>query len=124
MIFMKLYFYIGEFLIAVVLVLLYYKFVDLRNIKKFNKNNVPTDVKVFIKTQKVNMKKMNYKELMRIVTTTNAINIGLVLLLTNIVDNILLKFVIAIPAMLLLLYLSYNGIGLILKKKGMTEDES
>ena len=70
------------------------------------------------------MKKMNYKELMRIVTTTNAINIGLVLLLTNIVDNILLKFVIAIPAMLLLLYLSYNGIGLILKKKGMTEDES
>ena len=124
MIFMKLYFYIGEFLIAVVLVLLYYKFVDLRNIKKFNKNNIPTDVKVFIKTQKVNMKKMNYKKIMRIVTTTNAINIGLVLLLTNIVDNILLKFVIAIPAMLLLLYLSYNGIGLILKKKGMTEDES
>ena len=121
---MKLYYYIGQFVVAVVLVLLYYKFVELRNIKKYNKNNIPVELKLFIKTQEVNMRKIDYKKLMTVVAITNAVNVGLVLLFTNLVNNIVLKFVIAVPAMLLLLFLSYNGLGFILKKKGMTNDES
>ena len=46
-----------QFLIAVVLVLLYYKFIELRKIKKYTKNNIPVDLKLFIQTQRVDVKK-------------------------------------------------------------------
>ena len=121
---MNLYFYIAEFVVAVVLVLLYYKFVETRNIKRYNKNNMPADLKLFIKTQHVDTKRINNKTLMTIVALINAVNVGLTLLLTNLVDSFLLKFLIAIPSMLVLLFVSYKIVGLILKKKGMTKNES
>ena len=50
---MNIYFYIAEFLTAVIIVLLYYKFIETRKIKKYTKNNIPTDLKLFIYTQKL-----------------------------------------------------------------------
>lgn len=113
-----------QFLIAVVLVLLYYKFIELRKIKKYTKNNIPVDLKLFIQTQHVDVKKISYKKLMKIVAVTNAIDIGLVLVITNIVNSMILKFIVAIPAILIVLFLSYRLVGKVLEKKGMTLNES
>ena len=113
-----------EFLIAVILVLLYYKFIEVRKIKKYTKDNIPVDLKLFIQTQKINVKKISYKKLMKIVAITNAIDIGLVLVVTNIVDRMILKFVEAIPVIFIVLIGSYKLVGKVLKKKGMTLDES
>lgn len=113
-----------QFLIAVVLVLLYYKFVEVRKIKKYTKDNIPVDLKLFIQTQKINVKKISYKKLMKIVAITNAIDIGLVLVITNIVESMILKFIVAIPAIFIILIGSYKLVGKILKMKGMTLDES
>ncbi len=121
---MKLYFYIAQFFIAIFVVLLYYKFVETKGIKKYTKNNLPVDLKLLIKTQKIDVKKISYAKLMRVVSIVNAVDIGIVLLITNITENILLKFVIAIPLIFGMLFLSYSGIGLILKRKGMTKNES
>jgi hypothetical protein len=120
---MKLYFYIGQFVIAVVLVLLYYKFVEARSIKKYSKKNIPAELKLFIKTQHIDVKKINYKKLMTIVSIVNAINVGIVLLLTNLTSTYILKFIIAVPSMTLLLFMSYEIVGFVLRKKGMTKDE-
>lgn len=113
-----------QFLIAVILVLLYYKFIELRKIKKYTKNNIPVDLKLFIQTQRVDVKKISYKKLMKIVAVTNAIDIGLVLVITNIVNSMILKFIVAIPAILIVLFLSYRLVGKVLEKKGMTLNES
>lgn len=113
-----------EFLIAVILVLLYYKFIEVRKIKKYTKDNIPVDLKLFIQTQKINVKKISYKKLMKIVAITNAIDIGLVLVVTNVVDSMILKFVVAIPVIFIVLIGSYKLVGKVLKKKGMTLDES
>ena len=121
---MKVLFYLGQFLIAIIVVLLYYKFIETKGIKRFTKNNIPIDLKLFINTQKIDIKKINYKTLMRIVAITNAIDIGLVLLLTNLAESFILKFLIAAPAIFIMLFVSYNFVGFVLKKKGMTKDES
>ena len=113
-----------QFLIAVVLVLLYYKFIELRKIKKYTKNNIPVDLKLFIQTQRVDVTKISYKKLMKIVAVTNAIDIGRVLVITNIVNSMILKFIVAIPAILIVLFLSYRLVGKVLEKKGMTLNES
>ena len=113
-----------QFLLAVFLVLMYYKFVEFRKVKKLNKNNIPTDLKLFIYMEKIDVKKIKYDKLMKIVAVVNAIDIGLVLVATNIVNNLILKFLLAIPLIFLLLFGSYKLIGSILKKKGMTLNES
>ncbi len=113
-----------QFLLAVFLVLMYYKFVEFRKVKKLNKNNIPTDLKLFIYMEKIDVKKIKYNKLMKIVAVVNAIDIGLVLVATNIVNNIILKFLLAIPLIFLLLFGSYKLVGSILKKKGMTLNES
>ena len=121
---MNIYFYIAEFLVAVIVVLLYYKFVETRRIKKYTKNNIPTDLKLFIYMEKVNVKKISYKFLMKLVAIINAIDIGIILLITNITENIFLKLVIAIPMAFIMLFISYKTAGFILKKKGLTINES
>ena len=121
---MSIYFYIAEFVVAVVIVLLYYKFIETRKIKKYTKNNLPKDLKLFIYTQKVNVKKISYKKLMTVVAIINAIDIGIILLITNITDNIFLKMIIAILMAFVMLFISYNLAGFILKKKGLTNNES
>ena len=118
---MNIIFLIVEFVIAIILVLCYYKFVETRKIKKFTKDNIPVDVKLFIQMEKVNVRKISYDKLMKIVAWVNAIDVGLVLVLTNIVSNILLKLLIAIPAIVIILLFSYHLVGFILKKKGMTK---
>ena len=119
-----IYFYLIEFLVAVVLVLLYYKFVETRYIKKYTKDNLPVDLKLLVTSQNVDVRKISYKKLMRIVAIVNAIDIGLILLITNVVNSLLLKILIAIPCCFILLFISYRLVGFILKKKGMTKNES
>ena len=121
---MNFYFYVVEFCVAVALVLLFYNFVETRKIDKYTKKNIPTDLKLFIQTQKVDVKKIGYEKLMKIVAVINAIDVGLVLLVTNIVDNILLKLAVAIPVIFLVLFASYRFAGYILKRKGLVKDES
>ena len=115
---MNFYFCVVEFCVAVALVLLFYKFVETRNIDKYTKNNIPTDLKLFIQTQRVDVKKIGYEKLMKIVAVINAIDVWLV------VDNILLKLAVAIPVIFIVLFLSYKFAGYILKRKGLVKDES
>lgn len=121
---MRLLFYLAQFLIAVIVVLLYYKFIETRGIKKYTKKNLPVDLKLFINLEKVDAKKIDYKTLMRIVAIINAIDIGIVLLLTNFSNNLFLKLLIAIPTIFMVLFISYKIAGYILKKKGLTKNES
>ena len=48
---MNFYYMVIQFFIAVVLVLLYYKFIETRKIDKYTKDNIPVDLKLFIQTQ-------------------------------------------------------------------------
>jgi len=119
-----LLFILIEFLIAMLLVLAYYKFIETKKIKKYTKKTIPVDLKLFIETQKVDVKKISYKKLMKLVSWINAIDIALIVVITNIVDTLILKFIISIPIIIIVLITSYKIAGFILKKKGLTLHES
>lgn len=63
---MGILFILLQFILAVFLVLMYYKFVELRKIKKLNKKNLPTDLKLFIYMENIDVKKIKYEKLMKI----------------------------------------------------------
>ncbi len=113
-----------QFLLAIVLVVLYYKLFEMKRYKKITKKSMPVDLKVFIRLSNVDEKKINYEKLMNKIIWINALDIGLALLITNLVDNVLLKILIAIPTVLALIYISYKLLRTILKRKGMIKNES
>ncbi len=121
---MNIYFYILEFILAVVVVFLYYKLIETKKIKRFTKKNTPTDLKLFVHATNVDTNKISNKKLMNVVAIINGIDIGLVLLITNIVDNFFLKLLIAIPSIFIVLLSSYRLAALIIKKKGLAKNES
>lgn len=121
---MKSYIYIIEFVLAIVVVFLYYKLIETKKIKRFTKKNMPTDLKLFIHMTKVDTNKISNKKLMNIVAFINGIDIGIVLLVTNLVENFFLKLLIAMPSIFVVIYLSYRLAKIILDMKGLTKNES
>ena len=113
-----------QFVLAVTLIVLYYKFFELKKYKKITQKSMPVDLKVFTRMANVDLKKVNLEKLMKVIIWFNAIDIGLALLVTNITDKILLKILVAIPTVLILLFLTYSLLKFILKKKGMIKIES
>lgn len=113
-----------QFILSMILVICYYKFVELRKVKKLTKKNIPADLKIFIDITKVDVKKINYKKLMNIVMYVNAFVVSFTFIVTNVTDNLILKFAIAIPLILIVFILTYKFIGYIFMKKGMSINES
>ena len=113
-----------QYIIAFVVVILYYKLIETRKIKKYTKSNLPTDLKVFIKLLNLDTKKIKYKKVMNTLEIINANTIGLVLIITNVTGSYILKFLIALIALVIIMYISYFIAGKIYKKKGMVLNES
>lgn len=113
-----------QFLLAVVLIICYYKFFELKRYKKITDKNMPVDLKVFVTLANVDVKKVDLDKLMNRIIWFNAIDIGLSLLITNITDKIVLKILIAIPVVLILLFISYKILKHSMKKEGMIKSES
>ena len=113
-----------QFVVAMLLVICYYKFVELRKVKKLTKKNLPIDLKIFIDITGVDVKKISYNKLMKIVMFVNAFVVSVVFVFTNITDNLILKFLIAIPMILIVFIAVYKLIGYVFIKKGLSGNES
>lgn len=112
--------YLIEFFGAFLLVFLYYRIFTIKKGGKLNKEKLPPELSLFIKMNSINMKKISYSKLLKVLSVFNAFAVALTLLVTEITDKIVLKLLIAIPVGALFLYVFYKLLGLYYKKKGMT----
>lgn len=114
--------YVIEFLMAFTLVILYYKLVAEKIDPNIKKGKPIAEVNIFIKMFKINTDLVNVKKLSNILMLTNAFNVALVLLCTEITKNVLLKILIVILGVILFTYMSYQIIAFAYRKKGMTKN--
>ena len=99
-----------------------------KNKKKKNKNEeekIPTEVELLLYRYNLDLSKMNYKKLLKMVGRTCAIDIALILtIIFNIpTNNIYVELLIGIALIIPIILISYSILGNYLKKKGMTKDE-
>lgn len=114
--------YLIEFFVAFLLIFLYYRVFIIKKSGKIDKKKLPPELSLFIKMNKINMKKITYKKLLQVLSVFNALAVSLTLLTTEVTDKIILKLLIAIPVGTLFLYLFYKLLGFYYKKKGMVLD--
>ena len=117
----SIFYYVIEFLLAFLLVQIYYRLVHNPE-KSKKKEKRPAEVAIFIKLFNIDLKKADYKKLSEKVYFTNAIVVALILLTTEVTNLLLLKALIAIAGIFVYTYLGYKILGYIYKKKGMTKN--
>ena len=116
--------YVLEFIIAFLLVMLYYYVFEFRKIKKPAKKGDPVELKLFLNMYNIDLKKVSRFSIMKKLSCMIAFDISVMLLITEVTSSFILKFVIAVPSVLFLLIGSYKLLGYYYKKKGLIKNES
>lgn len=105
------------FIIVFVIVYLFYLFFVILRKKKLNKFRNGVEVTILEKKYKVNIEKIGIKKISHIIAIINALIIGLTFVTIEFFDNIIIKLMVAFVMLMVLIFVSYNIIGKILRKR-------
>lgn len=103
------------FLLFIVFFLIYYLFINKKK-KDFNKLKESDEIKVFIKKNKINIKKINYKTLLLVLSAINAFIIAFTSTVILNIDNFIWAILVGFVVIMLLLYSLYSIAGKYFKK--------
>jgi len=109
------------FLLCFFLVLLVYEIFIVRKAKK-NKEKRPIEVKYLITRYHLNMKKVDYVQLLQIVALVSSFDISFIVSVVLILDSYLWQILAVLILVLPVILVSYHFVGIGYRKKGMTKD--
>jgi len=101
-----------EFVVTFLVVYLIYFLVIIRKNKKFDPNRVPVEVNLILMKHKINMKKINYRKMLVLVSLVSSFNIALIVTLVfRYVENVFLCILFSLLILVPLSLFGYNEIG-------------
>ena len=92
-------------------------------IKDSNFSKHPMEINYLINIYKLDIKKVNYNQLLQIITIVSSFDIAFVVSLINITDNFILEVLIGFVGTLGIIFFSYYLVYLFYKKKGMIKND-
>ena len=110
------------FLLCFFLVLLVYEIFIVRKAKK-KKDKRPMEVKYLITRYHLNMRKVDYPQLLQIVALVSSFDIAFIVSVVMFVDNYLWQILSVLILVLPVIFVSYHFVGSFYRKRGMTKDE-
>ena len=117
--------YLIEFIIFFIIIFLYYYFLATKRFKakygEKTKINLP-EAKLLILCGHLDMKKVNYKILMKQITFIFSTILSLTVLSLELFDSIFLKVLLGLAVLIILTIISYKLLLLYYKKKGMIKN--
>lgn len=109
------------FLLTFVVVFLIYELILVRKHKKGKSDKRPVEVTYLLNRYNLNLKKVNYKKLLNIVSLVSSFDIAVVVTVMGLTDNFLLEILIGCFLTIILILSSYSIVGKIYQKKGYTK---
>lgn len=109
------------FLLCFFLVFLVYEIFIVRKAKK-KKDKKPIEVKYLITRYHLNMRKVDYPQLLQVVALVSSFDISFIVSISVMLDSYLWQIIAALVLVLPVILVSYHLVGVIYKKKGMTKD--
>lgn len=110
------------FLMTYLLVFIIYQLFIIKKAKKKNVKKRPMEVNYLISKYKLDLKKINYKKLLMIISLVSSLDISIIVTLVALFNNYFLKILIALVLVIPIIMFSYSFIGKYYKKKGMIID--
>ena len=113
------------FLMCFVLVLIIYEIFVVKKAKKnadSKDKKYPVEVKLLIDKYNLDMKKINYNQLLQIVAIVSSFDIALIVSAVMIFEGYILQLIGSIVIVIPVVLVSYHLVGLFYKKKGMIKN--
>ena len=106
------------FVLTFLFIFLIYELFLVRKCKKDKKRKKPVEVQYLVNRYQLDLKKINYKRLLNLISIVSSLDISLVVTLMSIFDGFLLQLGIGFLGTIMMIVISYSMIGMIYKKKG------
>lgn len=113
----ELIFFVFSFIVVFIL----YQLFIVRRAKKKGKN--PIEVTYLISKYKLDIDKVNYKKLLRVISLVSSFDIALVVAIMVLCRNFILEIIVGFVTMLITIFISYHLVYLVYKRGGMIKDE-
>ena len=111
------------FVLSYLVIFLGYQLFVVRPAKKHKKKKQPTEIKYLVSKYNLDMKKVEYNQLLQIVALVSSFDIALVCSLIMIPTNFLLRLLVGLFGVVITILVSYHLVYLFYKKKGMIKHE-
>lgn len=108
---------------AFVLIELYYSLFVIRKKMVYDPNKASVEIKFLVNKFRLDMKKVNYYNLMKSIALINALDIALVLFWVSFIDKLNIECLVAFVLLVPVILISYTIFGNYLVKKGLMIDE-
>lgn len=108
--------YILLFIVNYLFVFALYEIFIVRKAKK-DKRKKPMEVKYLINKYDIDIKKLDYNKLLKIISLVSSLDITIVVFIAYFIRNYLLLIVVSLMLMIILLLVSYDIIGKYVRKK-------
>ena len=112
------------FLISFVIVFILYRLLVVRKAKRKKNPKQPREVIYLVDRYNLDLEKVNYKRLLRLISIVSSFDIALVVSIIVLLKNYILEIIVGFIATLVIILFSYHLVYLIYKKKGMIKNES
>ncbi|MBO5096227.1 MAG: hypothetical protein J6B98_05070 [Bacilli bacterium] len=109
--------YIKWFLIAFIIVYLFYFVTVILQKKRYEKFKSSNQVMFFVKKYKLNIKKLNISKFIKVISFTNSLIIALTFTIAITVENYILILLIGLVTVIPLMLLAYHIVGTYFKKE-------
>ena len=114
---------IALFIMTYITVFFIYQIFIVSKAKRRNSKKRPIEVNYLIKKYNVDINKLNYKNLLMIISLVSSLDISIIVTVVLLFDNYLLQIVSAFLTVIPVIMISYNIVGRYYQKKGMIKDE-
>ena len=91
--------------------------------RKKVKKKYPMEVNYLIYKYKIDIDKVNYKKLLRVISVISSLDISILVTIVLLFDSYLLQIIVALLLVIPIIMISYGFIGRYYVKKGMIKDE-
>ena len=107
--------YLICFVVFFVVIYLMYYFVYVRKSKRYSAQKVPSDIKILEGYYKIDVKKIGYKKVLKIMNFVNALMLSLMMLLVMNLDKFIFKFFVLLVLMIPCIWVVYYFLAKYLK---------
>lgn len=115
------------FVFSFIVILILYEIFVVSKTKKRKKNNSlkkqPVEITYLINKYKLDMKKIDYNQLLQLTAITSSFDIALVVSIISLINNFYIEILVAILLIIPVIMISYHLVYLFYKKKGMIKNE-
>ena len=94
-----------------------------KHARKENKKKEPIEVTYLVRQYHLDLKQVNYNQLLMVVALVSSFDIALIVSVVSIINSFILQILGGFLFTLIIIYVSYYLVYLFYKKKGMVNDE-